>query len=214
MDAWRWLAGLVAYGAVAASSAAAEPFTCSAFRDRLSGALVAAGDPDTEAPAFRDTRSTDSGGSHVNWTTSALTGSLACGAGDRFGEFYVSLDVTSRDRFVEQLRRLVTLDGAAVCTLATAAPGACTDAGKALLQAALEKMGAGFKRRVSNPSGISNRMLWPDIKAEVTAAPSLITFSLTAADGATPGSDRRPLPPAAPPPAAAPPPTAAPSAAP
>ena len=189
-----WLPAVLLGSSLLATPALAAPLTCSAFKDRLKGALVAAANPNTEVPAYKETRATDGGGSHANWDTSALSGSLTCGGDDRFQEFYVSLDVTTRDRFIEQLKGLVTLDGAVICSLATAAPGACTDTGKLLLQDALEKMGAGFKRRITNPSGLSNRMLWPDIKAELTAAPSLITFSLAAAEGATPDAERRALP--------------------
>ena len=189
-----WLPATLLGSVLLAAPALAEPLTCSAFKDRLKGALVVAANPNTEVPAYKETRATDGGGSHANWETSALSGSLTCGGDDRFQEFYVSLDVTTRDKFVEQLKGLVALDGAAICTLATAGPTACTDTGKVLLQDALEKMGTGFKRRVTNPNGLSNRMLWPDIKAELTAAPSLITFSLAAAEGATPDAERRALP--------------------
>ena len=199
-----WLPAILLGSCVLGTPALAAPLTCSAFKDRLNGALVAAANPNTEVPAYKDTRATDGGGSHANWDTSALSGSLTCGGDDRFQEFYVSLDVTTRDKFVEQLKGLVTLDGAVICTLATAGPAACTDTGKMLLQDALEKMGAGFKRRVTNPNGLSTRMLWPNIKAELTAAPSLITFSLAAAEGATPDAERRALP--ALPPAKTPPP--------
>ena len=196
-----WLPAVLIGSVFWGAPALAAPLTCSAFKDRLEGALVAAANPNTEVPAYKETRATDGGGSHANWGTSALSGSLTCGGGDRFQEFYISLDVTTRDKFVEQLKGLVTLDGAVICSLATAAPAACSDTGKLLLQDALEKMGAGFKRRVTNPNGLSTRMLWPDIKAELTAAPSLITFSLAAANGATPDAERRALPAPALPPA-------------
>lgn len=173
--------------------AGAAPFTCTTFKERLAEALVEAADPGAEAPAYKEARATDKGGSHLNWDTSALSGSLSCKSGDLFGEFYVSLNVTSRDRFVEQLQRLVSLDGAAVCTLAQSTPSACADAGKLILQEGLDKMGAEVRRKVGSPSGLSDRMLWPDIKAEVTTAPSLLTFSFAAADGATPQAERRPL---------------------
>ena len=176
-----------------ASPARAAPFTCSAFKERLAEALVEAADPGAEAPAYKEARPTDKGDSHLNWDTSALSGSLTCKRDDLFGEFYVSLNITSRDRFVEQLKRLVALDGAAICTLAQATPAVCADAGKLLLQEGLDKMGAGVKRKVSNPSGLSDRMLWPDVRAEVTTAPSLLTFSFAAGDGATPEAERRTL---------------------
>ena len=188
-------AALIIGGLFAAGAAQAEPLTCATFRDRMNGALVAAADPGSEMPDYKDARTTSGGGSHANWDTTALSGSLSCGARDAFQEFYVSLDITSRDRFVEQLKRFVALNGAAICSTATAGPPACTDAGKALLQSALTLMGTGFQRRVTNPSGTSTRMLWPDLKAEITAAPSLITFSLAVPDGASLDGERRPLPP-------------------
>lgn len=187
------LSGLLLGAFVVVLPAGAAPLTCTTFKERLAEALVEAADPGSEAPAYKEARATDKGGSHFNWDTSALSGSLTCKGGDLFGEFYVSLNITSRDRFVEQLKRLVSLDGAAICTMTQATPAACADAGKLLLQEGLDKMGAGVKRKLSNPSGLSDRMLWPDMRAEVTTAPSLLTFSFAAADGATPEADRRPL---------------------
>ncbi|MDX7950656.1 hypothetical protein P7D22_05620 [Lichenihabitans sp. Uapishka_5] len=193
------LAGVALLGM--GSMVVADPLTCKTFKDRLGEALVDAADLGSEAPDFKDSRSTTEGGSHANWTTSALTGSLACGPGDRFQEFYVSLTVANRDRFADQLRRLVALDGAAVCSVAAGSAAACGDTGKLLVQDAMQQMGVGFKRRATNPSGTSDRLLWPDLKLEMTAAPTLITFSMAVPDGATLAEARRPLPALALPPA-------------
>jgi hypothetical protein len=191
-------------GCLFAWTAAAQPLTCDLFQDRLNGNLIVSDNEAPEAPVFRETGSSPNGTTRLAWRTSSLEGTMTCGPDRIFKEFYVNLAFASRDRFVEQIKRFVALSGAAVCATSDATPPVCTDVGKQLLQTGLQQMGSAFQKKVSAPSGIASRKLQPELTADLTAAPTLITFSLTVNEGASLDAQRAPLAPSSPP--AAPPP--------
>lgn len=174
------LSGLAA---LACGAAAAGPLSCDTFRTRLDGALIVADGSGPEAPAYRETGTSADGSKRLAWQTSSLDGTMTCGPGGEFREFYVSLTIDSKERFVEQLKRFTALNGAAICAVSDGTPAACVNAGKQLLQIALEEMGAKFQRKLPSPSGEASNKVAPHVQAECTAAPSLITFTVDV-DGA------------------------------
>lgn len=188
-------AAAAAWLLVSIGAAAAQPLTCETFRSRLDGALVttAVADANTEAPVFEQRRVLPDGGSRATWKTSDLSGTLTCGGGDSFQEFYVSREVVPKSQLAQQVDHLVALNGAAICTLLSGPPAACIDAGKLLLQNAIQQMGAGFAKHVNNPNGLSHANFQGGVTGELTAAPTLITFSLAAKDGGTVDASRPPL---------------------
>jgi hypothetical protein len=184
-----------AVGCLIAWAAAAQPLTCDEFRDRLNGNIIVADAEAPEAPVFRESGPSSGETARVPWRTSSLDGTLTCGPGQEFREFYVTLAVTSRERFVAQLRRFVAMNGAAICATSEATLPACTDTGKLLLQSSLEQMGSAFKKKLNNPNGVASRQLQPELRADLTAAPTLMTFSLDVGEGAHLDATRPPLPP-------------------
>ncbi|MCW6511226.1 hypothetical protein [Lichenifustis flavocetrariae] len=176
-----------------APAASAEPLTCELFRERLNGGLLIVGDPAPEVPVFVQKAGGGGGGKRYSWSTTDLSGTMTCDAAGLFREFYVTLEFNSRDRFAEQLKRLVAMNGAALCSLAADVPAACVDTGKALLQQALQQTGEAYKRKLDHPSSIATLKPVPNVTAEMTAALSLITFSLAVDDGATLDQVRKPF---------------------
>ncbi len=174
-----------------ASPSLAAPLTCDAFRDRVNGALMASGDKDAEAPNFKAGVTSPEGTRRYTWDTASLSGTMNCGPANQFAEFYISLEFASKDRFAEQIKRFVTLQGAAICALVKADPQGCADQGKLVLQDALKQMGAAYTHGSRNPSGLSDRTLVLNVNMESTAAPSLVTFTIGPGRGSTVDDTRR-----------------------
>ncbi len=185
------LGGLIL--SLAATAAEAAPLTCDQFRDRLNGALAASGDPDVQATAYTVRSAASARGKSYDWTGGEIAGTMKCGPADQFEELYVGLRFVDRDKFADQVKRFVTFNGAAICSLVADGPVACANAGKLLLQNALKQMGAAYNHGSQSPSGLTDRVLAPGVSAELTSAPTLMTFVIGPGRGGTLDDARQPL---------------------
>lgn len=157
---------------------AAAPLTCTVFKDRLNGAILATGAKDLQAAAFTLAFDSPGRGKRYAWTSDGIDTTLTCGTADQFEEIYLALAFEKKDTFAATLSRFVGITGSAACALATDGPGACDAFARNLLQTGLEQMGRAYKSGASSPSALIDRDVVPGVKAEFTAAPTLLTVLL------------------------------------
>ena len=175
------------------ASSDAAPLTCEHYRDRLTGALAASNEGDTDTPTFTLNSTSAERGQRYQWSTGALSGTMSCNTAGQFEEFYAEVRFTSRDGIASLLKRYIGLNGAAICALATDEAVACSNFGKLMLQDTLRQMGDAAKRRLPSPSGLSDRTLFDGVTAELTAAPTFFSFIIGPGRGATVDETRRSL---------------------
>ena len=99
--------------------------------------------------------------------------------------------------YLALLKRFVAMQGASICALASDGTAQCEEAGRALLQQALEKMGQAYRRGSKSPNGLADRTLFPGANAEVTSASTLLTFLVGPGRGESLDATRKPLQPQA-----------------
>ena len=173
-----------------AGAAAAAPLSCEQFKDRLSGALLASGDKQFEVPRFEPTNGSSAHGQRFNWSSSGLDGTVSCDKEARFDEFFVNAHFESKKTFADTLTRFITITGASICALAADGAVTCADFGRSMLQDALEQVGRGYNRGITTASGLSDRAPFSGVKAELTAASTLVTFLLAPDEGTTLSEER------------------------
>ena len=186
-----WPLGIVII-VLAAISAKAETLTCASFRDRLADSVLATGSKD--AVVFRPGFTDPSHHSRDDWGTDSVGGALRCGPGDEFEEFDLSLQFNTKETFADDLNRFLVMQGAIICALAQESASACKQYGRSMLQDALEQMGRNASHGAKSPSGLVDRTLFAGASAELTSAPSLVTFVVGPGRGGTVDASRPPLP--------------------
>ena len=175
------------------SIAQAAPLTCTEYRNRLQGALLATGAKGLEVTDFKVGFENASYGKRYDWTSNELAGTMNCGPGDQFEEFYASLAFEKRNTFSASLTRFIALSGASICALSSDGATACSDAGRKMLQDGLEQMGRAYNKGARTPSSLVDRDLFKGAKAELTSAPTLVTFLVGPGRGAVLDEARQPL---------------------
>ena len=187
--AWSFGVVIVLLGA---ASARADTLTCAVFRERLAGSVLAAGAKDavTFRPGFTDA----SHHTRDDWGDQRIGGALRCGPSDEFEEFGLSLQFNTKETFVDDLNRFMVMQGAIICALAQQSASGCKQYGRSMLQEALEQMGRNANRGAKTPSGLVDRTLFAGASAELTSAPSLVTFVVGPGHGGTVDTSRPALP--------------------
>ena len=174
-----------------AGAAFAATLSCTEFKVRIDGALLATGVQDTDAMTYELGFTNPSRGSRFSWRGNALSGTLACGVADQFEEFGVTLTFSKKDDVAAELKHFIAVSGASMCAVSSENAPACGDFARRMLQEGLEQMGQAFNHGSKTPAGISDRTILPGVNAELTSAPTLLTFLL----GGSVDASRQPLTP-------------------
>lgn len=176
-----------------AGTALAATLSCNEFKVRIDGALLATGSQDTDAMAFKRGFTNPARGSRFNWRGNGLSGTLACGVADQFEEFGVTLPFSKKDDVAAGLKHFIAVSGASMCALSSDNAPACGDFARSMVQEGLEQMGRAFNHGSKTPAGISDRAVVPGVNAELTSAPTLLTFLIGPGRGGSVEAVRTPL---------------------
>ena len=188
----RWIGGTLAL-LVFGGMAQAAPLTCTDFRDRLNGAMLASAAKDVQIADYRLAYDNPVRGKRYAWTMAGIEGSLSCGTGDSFEELSMRLAFAKKETFAQTLSQFIALSGASICALASDGATLCADVGRTMLQSGLEQMGGKYNHGNKAPSGLVDRTLMPGVTAELTAAPTAITFLVGPGRGSSIDAERKPL---------------------
>lgn len=189
------IAVAIVIGLASAGEAAAATLDCAAFKVRMDGALLATGLQDADALTFKVGFTDPVRGSRLSWSGSGLSGTMACGVADEFEEFGVSLAFTAKKDVAVGLKHFIAVGGASICALSSDTAPACGEMARGMVQESLEQMGKAFNHGSKTPAGTSERTVLPGVKADITSAPTLLTFLIGPDQGTAVDATRRPLTP-------------------